>query len=214
INASWGGGGFDQALADAIGRAQHAGIIFVAAAGNTGANNDTTPFYPADYNYDNVVTVAASNSGDHPASFTDYGPHSVDLYAPGVGIWSTVLHGQYASYSGTSMATPFVTGALALLKSAHPDWNYHQLIARLQATVDRLRQYANVAWGGRLDLAAALADLAPTPLPVSGQHPAITGTIASKPALGQFYKVRVIFNEAVNPSSFTTADVTLNGPNG
>jgi subtilisin family serine protease/subtilisin-like proprotein convertase family protein len=214
INASWGGGGFDQALSDAIGRARQAGIIFVTAAGNNGTNNDTTPFYPADYNSDNVVTVAASNSSDHPAGFTDYGPHSVDLYAPGVGIWSTVLNGQYASYSGTSMATPFVTGALALLKAEHPDWNYHQLIARLQATVDKLPQYGNVAWGGRLDLAAALADVAPTPPPVNSVHPAITGTIASKPGLGQFYRVRVIFNEAVDPNSFTTADVALTGPNG
>jgi subtilisin family serine protease/subtilisin-like proprotein convertase family protein len=214
INASWGGGGFDQALSDAIGRAQHAGIIFVAAAGNNHANNDTTSFYPADYSYDNVVTVAASTSSDQPARFTDYGPRSVDLYAPGVGIWSTVLHDQYASYSGTSMAAPFVTGALALLKSEHPDWNYHQLIARLQATVHKLPQYGNVAWGGRLDLAAALADVAPVnPPPVAG-HPAIIGTIASRPALGQFYKVRVIFNEPVNPSSFTAPDVTLTGPNG
>jgi subtilisin-like proprotein convertase family protein len=80
--------------------------------------------------------------------------------------------------------------------------------------VDKLPQYGNVKWGGRLDLAAALADVALTPPPVSGVHPAITGTISSKPSLGQFYKVRVIFNEAVIPSSFTTANVTLNGPNG
>jgi subtilisin family serine protease/subtilisin-like proprotein convertase family protein len=214
INASWGGGGLDQALSDAIGRAQKAGIIFVAAAGNNGTSNDTTPFYPASYKYDNVVTVAASTSADQPAGFSDYGPHTVDLYAPGSHIWSTVLNDQYASYSGTSMAAPFVTGALALLKSEHPDWNYHQLIARLQTTVDKLPQYSNVAWGGRLDLAAALAGAAPTLPPVSGTHPTITGTIASKPSLGQFYRVRVIFNEAVNPGSFTTADVALNGPNG
>jgi subtilisin family serine protease/subtilisin-like proprotein convertase family protein len=210
INASWGGGGYDQVLADAIGRARQAGVIFVAAAGNNGVNNDTTPFYPADYNSDNVVTVAASDSSDHPAWFSNYGPHTVDLYAPGVGIWSTLPNGQYASYSGTSMATPFVTGALALLKSEHPDWNYHQLITRLQTTVDRLPQFGNVAWGGRLDIAAALAD-AP---PASATHPAVTGSIASKPSLGQFYKVRVLFSEAINPNSFTAAAVTLTGPNG
>jgi subtilisin family serine protease/subtilisin-like proprotein convertase family protein len=208
INASWGGGGFDQALSDAIGRAQHAGVIFVAAAGNNSLNNDTSPFYPASYNYDNVVTVAASDSTDHPASFTNYGPHTVDLYAPGVGIWSTVPSG-YASYSGTSMATPFVTGALALLKAEHPDWNYHQLITRLETTVDRLPQYNNVKWGGRLDLAAALAD------PVVNQtHPAIIGTIASKPSLGQFYRVRVMFNESINPATFSASDVSLIGPHG
>jgi subtilisin family serine protease len=211
INASWGGSGYDQALADAIGRARQAGIIFVAAAGNNASNDDTTGFYPADYNSDNVVTVAASTSSDQPASFTNYGPHSVDLYAPGVGIWSTVPHGQYASYSGTSMATPFVTGALALLKVEHPDWNYHQLISRLKATVDKLPQFGNVAWGGRLDLAAALADVTP---PVTATHPTVTGAIASKPSLGQFYKIRLLFNEAMVPSSFTTADVSLAGPRG
>jgi subtilisin-like proprotein convertase family protein len=84
----------------------------------------------------------------------------------------------------------------------------------LQATVDKLPQYGNVVWGGRLDLAAALADVAPTPPPVTSVHPWITGTIASKPSLGQFYKVRVIFNEAVIPNSFTTSDVALTGPNG
>jgi len=211
INASWGGSGYDQALADAIGRARQAGIIFVAAAGNNASNDDNTGFYPADYQSDNVVTVAASTSSDQPASFTNYGPHTVDLYAPGVGIWSTVPHGQYASYSGTSMATPFVTGALALLKAEHPDWNYHQLIARLKATVDKLPQFGNVAWGGRLDLAAALADSAP---PVTATHPAVTGAIASKPSLGQIYKVRLLFNEAIIPSSFTAVDLSLTGPNG
>jgi subtilisin family serine protease/subtilisin-like proprotein convertase family protein len=210
INASWGGGGFDQALSDAIGRARQAGVIFVAAAGNSGSNNDTTPFYPAGYNSDNVVTVAASDQNDQPASFSNYGPHSVDLYAPGVGIWSTTPNNTYASYSGTSMATPYVTGALALLKAEHPDWNYHELIARLQATVDKLPQFSNVLWGGRLDIGAALAE----PPPIRNTHPAIIGTIASKPSKGQFYNVRVIFNEAVDPTSFALGDVALTGPNG
>jgi subtilisin family serine protease/subtilisin-like proprotein convertase family protein len=210
INASWGGGGFDQALSDAIGRARQAGIIFVAAAGNSGTNNDTTPFYPAGYNSDNVVTVAASDQTDQRAWFSNYGPHSVDLYAPGVGIWSTTPNNTYSSYSGTSMATPYVTGALTLLKAEHPGWNYHQLIARLQATVDKLPQFSNVLWGGRLDVGAALAD----PPPVSTTHPEIIGTIASKPSKGQFYNLRLIFNESIDPTSFTASDVTLTGPNG
>src|SRR5207253_7381726 len=135
INASWGGGGFDPALSDAIGRAKQAGVIVVAAAGNSGANNDTSAFYPAGYQYDNVVSVAASDPNDHRASFSNWGPTTVDVYAPGVGIWSTVRNGGYASFSGTSMAAPFVTGALALLRAEHADWNYHQLIDRLRSTV-------------------------------------------------------------------------------
>jgi subtilisin family serine protease len=168
INASWAGSGYDQALSDAIGRAQKAGVIVVTAAGNSGQNDDTTPTYPADYHYDNVVTVAASDQNDNRAWFSNYGPNSVDLYAPGVGIWSTTPNNTFTSLSGTSMATPFVTGALALLKSEHPTWDYHQLISRLESTVDKLPQLNNVAWGGRLDLAAALAPSAPpSPPPVT-----------------------------------------------
>jgi subtilisin family serine protease len=125
-NNSWGGGGFSQGLLDAITRGAQANILFVAAAGNDGVNNDSTANYPCNYNtssgagYDAVIAVAAIDSSGNLASWSDYGASTVDLGAPGVGIYSTLPRNKYGSYSGTSMATPHVTGAAALYKSTHP----------------------------------------------------------------------------------------------
>lgn len=127
-NNSWGGGGYSKALYDAIERANQEGILFIAAAGNggldgVGDNNDVTPSYPASYTNSNIIAVAAITSTGAKASYSNYGATSVDIGAPGSGIYSTLpnkTNNGYGSYSGTSMATPHVTGAAALYASTHP----------------------------------------------------------------------------------------------
>jgi subtilisin family serine protease len=121
-NNSWGGGGYSQALYDAI--RQQGDILFVAAAGNDSANNDATPTYPACYNLPNMISVGATTASDSRALFSNYGRRTVDVAAPGENILSTYPGGLYKSFSGTSMATPHVTGLAALLKAKDPtlDW--------------------------------------------------------------------------------------------
>ena len=106
INASWGSSTFSAAMNTAIQAAGNAGIVFVAAAGNTATNNDTTPEYPANDTASNVISVAASDKNDNLASFSNYGASKVDVAAPGVTIYSTLPGNMYGAYSGTSMAAP------------------------------------------------------------------------------------------------------------
>ena len=114
LSNSWGGGGASQSLKDAISRANAAGILFVAAAGNSARDNDTSPTYPANYPVENVVSVAAVSRSGALAYFSNWGKSSVHLAAPGVQILSTVPNAGYSSFSGTSMATPHVAGVAAL----------------------------------------------------------------------------------------------------
>ena len=133
-NNSWGGNSYSQALADAIKRAEQAGILFVAAAGNSQVNLDVSPTYPASFEFPNVITVGATDQNDNRAWFSNYGS-GVDVTAPGVSIYSTVLGsdgvGSYAYYQGTSMAAPHVSGAVALYKSLYHSASFSQIKSAL-----------------------------------------------------------------------------------
>jgi len=156
LSNSWGGGGFSQALLDAINRANTNDILFVAAAGNNGTNNDTTPHYPSSYNAPNVVAVAATDNRDALASFSNFGAASVHLGAPGVNILSTTRSNTYSFFSGTSMATPHVTGAAALILSTSA-LNTAQLKSQILSNVDPIPSLAgNTTTGGRLNVCKAI----------------------------------------------------------
>ena len=153
---SWGGGGFSQALFDAIKEASDKGILFVAAAGNSRSNNDSTPSYPASYELPNIISIAATDSNDSLASFSNFGVKSVDIAAPGVDILSTVPGKEYKKFSGTSMATPHVSGAAALLLAAYPKMQAVELKALLLESVDKVPALSSsVATSGRLNIAKA-----------------------------------------------------------
>jgi len=155
LNNSWGGGGDSTALRAAVIRSRDAGAVFVAAAGNNGRDTDATPHYPSDYARDieNVVSVAATNRSDQLAGFSNFGAASVTLGAPGVDILSTLPGGGYGTYSGTSMASPQVSGALAVLWDQNPTWTYAQVVARLRAAADPIPALIGRSiTGGRLNL--------------------------------------------------------------
>ena len=159
-NNSWGGGGYSQALRDVIERANQSNIIFVAAAGNASSNNDTLPSYPASYDNANVISVASIASNGQLSTFSNYGATTVDLAAPGTDIWSTVpvlkgakIDSGYAKYSGTSMATPHVTGACALYAALHPDAPVSEIKnAILNTTQPTTSLIGKVATQARLDV--------------------------------------------------------------
>jgi len=209
-NNSWGGGGYSTALFNAISAARDAGHIVVAAAGNSGLNADITPQYPSGYDLDNVVSVAATDHHDQLASFSNYGAATVDLAAPGTSILSTTPGNSYSYYSGTSMATPHVAGAIALLASEHPDWTYSQIIDRVLTTVDPIGSLqGKTATGGRLNLAAAVnvsdGDIFGPRIVQSTPSDLVSGTVDS---------VRVTFNEPIDVATFIASDVVGTGPAG
>ncbi len=126
ISNSWGGFPYSHALKDAIEEANDKGIVFVVAAGNKKRNIDKEPFYPASYKVPNIIVVGAHDPKNLKASFSNYGTETIDIFAPGTNILSTIRYNNvhpywYEKRSGTSMATPFVAGAIALLLSQKPE---------------------------------------------------------------------------------------------
>ncbi len=157
LSNSWGGGGYSQALYDAIAYANNHDVLFVAAAGNDYMDTDISPNYPSCYDVPNVMSIAATDRYDQKAGFSNWGLTTVDLGAPGVDVLSSVLGNSYASYSGTSMATPHVAGVAALLKGYNPSLSALDIRDIIMQSVDPISALSGITvTGGRLNANAAL----------------------------------------------------------
>ena len=168
INASYGGSGGTQgdAINEAIKKLADKGVVFCAAAGNEGKDIDAEPIYPASYDAPNIITVGASDQNDALATFSNYGKNSVDVTAPGTNILSTYPEDKYAYLQGTSMATPNVAGAIALLASYYPDSTMEERRAMIIDNVDIKDAFnGKVATSGRVNINNALKEKEVTPEP-------------------------------------------------
>jgi thermitase len=157
ISASWGAAvpkAQAQPILDAIERADKAGITFIAAAANDGKNNDRTEVWPTNSGFPNTISVAASDQNDAKAGFSNFGLKTVHVAAPGVDILSTLPNNRYGKLSGTSMATPLVSGLAALMKAQDPSLTGAQLRAIMQTTGAKAN--IDVACKCRVDAAAAI----------------------------------------------------------
>jgi len=179
---SWGGADFSQALYDAIEDFGNEGGLFIAAAGNDSADNDETPHYPSSYDLPNIISVAATDRNDALADFSNYGLESVDVAAPGVEIYSTVISG-YDTFSGTSMATPHVAGVAALVKAKNPSWEYAAIKVAIEQGVEtKASLIGKIATAGRINAYQALLRSACPDCPPDGVITNVTyfpGTICS-----------------------------------
>jgi subtilisin family serine protease len=162
MNNSWGSTGTSQALTDAIERARQANVLFMAAAGNgdsngVGINIDQNLFYPAADPHDNVISVAAADDSGVLAGWSNYGLKNVDLAAPGVNILSTRNGNNYVRMSGTSMATPYVSGVAAMLWSQRPDLAYDEIRKILfSSTKPGASESGKMVTGGMINWSAAV----------------------------------------------------------
>lgn len=221
LNNSWGGGGYSQALHDAVLRAAKAGILFVAAAGNgdangNGLNNDSMPHYPSNYDtrvgtsteaaasYDAVIAVAAIDDNGGRATFSNYGAKNVDLGAPGVSILSTLPTDSYGYSDGTSMATPHVTGAVALYASTHPGESAAQIKSAILGSAKPTPSLAGVtATGGRLDLSTIIGVANQAPTPVKPAAPTGVAATAGKAQVNGNSAVTLKWNASAGATNYT-----------
>ena len=187
INNSWGGGGFSQAVYDAITASQNADMLFVAAAGNDAVDNDVNPHYPSSYDHPSILAVAGSNHTDGMYSDSQWGLTSVDMAAPGRNVLSTVPGNRYATFSGTSMATPHVAGAAALALSVNPELSTQELKALLMTTGDdNAATQGRTVSGKRLNVFTALENADPTPGFTLKATPGIQTIVAGDTATYEF----------------------------
>ncbi|MCF3620233.1 S8 family serine peptidase [Planktothrix agardhii] len=225
-NNSWGGGGYSQALYDAINTAGQQGALFIASAGNESNNNDANPAYPASYNLSNIISVASTTRTDGLSYFSNYGATTVDLGAPGSDIYSAWPNSSYNTISGTSMASPHVTGAAALLWSQNPTWTAQQVKNKLMQTTDPISALSGkTVTGGRLNINNALASSDTTPPTASSFSPTdnatgvaagITGNstwnfTTTSPSSGSFTEDTSISLPGVYGSSVAWADYSGDG---
>jgi len=200
---SWGGGEKSQLMKEAIAEHRDEDILFVAAAGNNRRNNDEVPFYPATYDLTNIISVAATDQDDRLAPFSNYGERSVHVAAPGVDINSTILDTNYSYMSGTSMATPHVSGLAALLAAEETDFNHNQLKNALLSSTDEVEELkGKIQTDGRINASQTLqVEPDPDDVQFRVQRP------LKQLLKGRDTSIIVSLDDGVNP--ITDAEVTV-----
>ncbi len=197
-NASWGGYQSSSALRDAIQKLKEVDVLFVAAAGNDKNNNDSKPYYPASYDLNNIIAVAATDKNDNLADFSNYGKNSVDVAAPGVDILSTYPGNKYRYMSGTSMATPYVSGLAALIWSENAGYSYYDVKSTIENNGDKLSSLYNlVKTESRINADKSLSSQEKTPAPKEPD-------VRIKPESYDYGKVKVGSSET---NTFTISNV-------
>lgn len=216
---SWGGGAYSQALEEVIAQSG----IFVTAAGNDYSNTDTYPFYPACYELDNIISVAATDHFDNKAEFSNYGKESVDLAAPGVDILSTTPNNQYEFYSGTSMAAPHVSGAIGLGWSYNPGLSSLEIKDFVLKSVDTISSMQGITvTGGRLNAKKLIDLIGPgwisiTPFNTDSISPSdnreFTVTVNPEKCIAGTRRADVVFstNDPFNPEIIVNVNVEIAG---
>jgi subtilisin family serine protease/subtilisin-like proprotein convertase family protein len=201
---SWGGGPYSNALRDAIEASGDAGMLFVAAAGNSGSDTDIRAHYPSSYELDNIISVAATDHNDQLANFSNYGLSSVDVAAPGVNILSTVPNNDYRRLNGTSMATPHVSGVAALIWSTSPNVSVDEVKSAIVTGVDLVGSLeGKTITGGRLNAHGALTGLG---LNVASSMPAARSVVDAP--ITEFI---ISFTHPYDPETVQPRDLSVNG---